>query len=60
MGKDGANGLEAIFKEGGYTIGQDKETSVVYGMPREVAERNVIKNSVSIQGMAGFIVSCLS
>lgn len=60
MGKDGADGLEAIFKEGGYTIGQNKETSVVYGMPREVAERNVIKNTVSIQGMAGFMVSCIS
>ena len=46
MGQDGANGLEAMFNEGSYTIGQDKESSVVYGMPRAVAERNVIKNSV--------------
>jgi two-component system chemotaxis response regulator CheB len=60
MGKDGADGLEAIYKADGYTIGQDKKTSVVYGMPREVAERNVIKNSVPIRDMAGFIVSCLS
>lgn len=60
MGKDGANGLEAMFKKGAFTIGQNKDTSIVYGMPKEVADRNVIKSCVSIQGMAGFIVSCIS
>ncbi|UKN01603.1 chemotaxis-specific protein-glutamate methyltransferase CheB [Paracrocinitomix mangrovi] len=60
MGKDGANGLSAIYKSGGYTIGQDKTSSVVYGMPKEVAERGVIHKAVSIHEMAGFIVSCLS
>ncbi|MDE6589120.1 MAG: chemotaxis response regulator protein-glutamate methylesterase, partial [Oscillospiraceae bacterium] len=33
MGQDGANGLLAMRKNGAYTIGQDKESSVVYGMP---------------------------
>ena len=33
MGQDGAAGLLAMRKKGAYTIGQDKETSVVYGMP---------------------------
>ena len=60
MGKDGADGLQEVYNSGGYTIGQNKETSVVYGMPREVAQRGVIKQSVSIYEMAGFIVSCLS
>lgn len=36
MGSDGANGLLAMKKNGSVTIGQDKRTSVVYGMP-EVA-----------------------
>lgn len=60
MGKDGANGLAAIHKSGGYTIGQDKESSVVYGMPREVAERGVIHKALNIHEIAGFIVSCLA
>ncbi|WP_234978342.1 protein-glutamate methylesterase/protein-glutamine glutaminase [Bacillus tuaregi] len=34
MGYDGAKGLLAIRRKGGRTIGQDEETSVVYGMPK--------------------------
>lgn len=34
MGYDGAKGLLAIKNKGGYTIGQDEQTSVVYGMPK--------------------------
>ena len=33
MGRDGANGLLSMRKAGAFTIGQDKETCVVYGMP---------------------------
>ena len=33
MGKDGADGLLHMRKKGAYTIGQSKESCVVYGMP---------------------------
>ncbi|WP_027400143.1 protein-glutamate methylesterase/protein-glutamine glutaminase [Anaerovorax odorimutans] len=33
MGKDGAAGLLNMKKQGAYTIGQSKESCVVYGMP---------------------------
>ncbi|MDR1272021.1 MAG: chemotaxis response regulator protein-glutamate methylesterase [Clostridiales Family XIII bacterium] len=33
MGSDGADGLKKIRDYGGITIGQDENTSVVYGMP---------------------------
>lgn len=33
MGHDGADGLLKMRKAGAYTIGQDKESCVVYGMP---------------------------
>lgn len=35
MGADGAKGLLKMRQSGAYTIGQDKESSVVYGMPME-------------------------
>ncbi|SMP43434.1 protein-glutamate methylesterase/protein-glutamine glutaminase [Anoxynatronum buryatiense] len=33
MGSDGARGLLTMRKAGAHTLGQDKESSVVYGMP---------------------------
>lgn len=33
MGRDGAEGLLKMRQKGAYTIGQDKESCVVYGMP---------------------------
>ena len=35
MGADGAKGLLKMRQKGAYTIGQNKETCVVYGMPME-------------------------
>ena len=38
MGKDGAQGMLKMRNAGAWTIGQDQESCVVYGMPREAAQ----------------------
>ncbi len=38
MGRDGASGVAAIRRKGGFCLVQDKATSVVWGMPGAVAE----------------------
>jgi len=38
MGRDGARGLLAIRQAGGFTLAQDQDSCVVYGMPREAVE----------------------
>ena len=35
MGDDGASGLLAMHQKGAYTIAQDEDTSVVFGMPHK-------------------------
>ncbi|MDA0709216.1 MAG: chemotaxis-specific protein-glutamate methyltransferase CheB [bacterium] len=42
MGRDGAMGLKSIFDRGGVTLAQDKETSVVYGMPHAASELGAV------------------
>lgn len=39
MGDDGATGMLEMHETGAYTVAQDQETSVVYGMPREAVKR---------------------
>lgn len=48
MGKDGAEGLLAMRTEGAFTIAQDEETSVVYGMPGEAAKINAVDKILPI------------
>jgi two-component system response regulator WspF len=38
MGKDGAEGLLALRKRNWYTIAQDRDSSIVYGMPKAAAQ----------------------
>ncbi|MCB0218632.1 MAG: chemotaxis response regulator protein-glutamate methylesterase [Chrysiogenetes bacterium] len=38
MGMDGAQGLKAMHEQGAVTIAQDRETSVIYGMPKAAFE----------------------
>lgn len=56
MGQDGAAGLLAMRKKGAYTIGQDRESSVVYGMPAVANEIGAVCVQASCENIAGVLV----
>jgi two-component system chemotaxis response regulator CheB len=49
MGADGSEGMACIKKNGGTTIAQDKASSIVYGMNKEVAVRGLADHIVPLQ-----------
>jgi two-component system chemotaxis response regulator CheB len=48
MGRDGALGLAAIKAAGGRTVAQDRQTSVVYGMPKAAMDLGVVDDVVPL------------
>lgn len=60
MGGDGAKGLLKMRKAGAETIGQDKESSVVYGMPRVAYEIGAVKYQLPVEGIAAKVYSLLN
>lgn len=56
MGQDGAAGLLAMRKKGAYTIGQDKESSVVYGMPKVANDIGAVMTQAPCDGIAGVLL----
>ena len=39
IGDDGADGMVELRKRGAFTVGENEESAVVYGMPKEAYER---------------------
>ena len=48
MGSDGAQGMKAIHRQGGFTVGQDEASCIVYGMPRACAELGILNRVVPL------------
>lgn len=57
MGKDGAQGLLAMKQAGAWTIGQDQESCVVYGMPREAATIGALDDVAPLKRKSGNVCS---
>jgi len=57
MGRDGADGMQAMRAAGASTIGQDRDTSVVFGMPRAAREAGGVEKVVALQGIANAILA---
>lgn len=52
MGYDGVKGLMEMKRVGGRTIGQDEETSVVYGMPKVAFDVGAVEEQLPLQRIA--------
>ncbi len=57
MGKDGAVELGSILHCGGLTLGQNEESSVVYGMPRVAFDLGHVEQQVALPEVADTIVT---
>ncbi len=60
MGKDGAKGLKLMRDAGAYTVGQCKNSALVYGMPRAAAELGAVVEEVAVEEIAARIVGNLA
>jgi two-component system chemotaxis response regulator CheB len=52
MGQDGVIGLRKVKERGGFVIGQDAATSVVYGMPRAAAQAGLVDRVLPLDQIA--------
>jgi two-component system, chemotaxis family, protein-glutamate methylesterase/glutaminase len=57
MGKDGAAELKEMRDRGACTIAQDRETSVVHGMPGEAIERDAATMVLPADRIAGALIA---
>ena len=57
MGKDGAEGLKQLRRSGGLVLAQDKKSSVIYGMNREVILNGDADEVLSVEDIAGSLLA---
>ncbi|MCX7816633.1 MAG: chemotaxis response regulator protein-glutamate methylesterase [Syntrophales bacterium] len=56
MGSDGAEGLKEMKEKGAFTIAQDEETCVVFGMPKEAIKLGCVDKVVPLDRIAAEIL----
>lgn len=59
MGNDGARGLLNIRRNGGYTIGQDEASSVVYGMNKVAYNMGAVSVQSALENIHHYILNAL-
>lgn len=57
MGRDGLQGGQALKQQGASLWAQDKETSVIYGMPMAIAENNLADKILPLDAIASELVA---
>jgi len=59
MGADGATGLAQIKAAGGLTLAQDRESSIIFGMPKAAIERSVVDEVLSLSKIPRAILTAM-
>jgi two-component system chemotaxis response regulator CheB len=59
MGDDGANGMLEMKQAGAYTLAQDEDSCVVFGMPKEAIARGGVDEIVPLSEMTNRVVSAV-
>lgn len=60
MGSDGAKGLLEMRKRGSFTVGQDKASCVVYGMPMVAFDIGAVVRQAPCPSIAGIVIQHLN
>lgn len=55
MGNDGTAGLKDLKPKGAYVLGQDRESSVVYGMPKMASDAGLVDEKFSLKDAASVV-----
>lgn len=59
MGADGAKGMMEMRNAGAFTIGQDQQSSVVYGMPMEAMKLGAVMRQASLDMIPSVLINRL-
>lgn len=57
MGRDGADGMKALFEAGAFTIAQNEASCVVYGMPRAAVQNGSVRRILPLDRIAEALLS---
>lgn len=60
MGDDGAKGMKEMHDAGAWTVGQDEESCVVYGMPKEAVKLGAVDKVLSLRDIPAAILGRIS
>jgi two-component system chemotaxis response regulator CheB len=60
MGADGARGMLQMRRKGARTIGQDEQSSVVYGMPKVAYEIGAVEKQAPLSEIPDLLLEALS
>ncbi len=60
MGDDGAKGMREMKEAGAFTIAQDEESCVVFGMPKKAIELNAVDRVAHLKNIPNVVLNSLS